>query len=230
MKNKYFLSLLSKILDRFANVWHFIKIDIRNAYYRIRIRKNDEWKTAFRIRYKQFEYQIIFFDLVNASAIFQFYVNDALKSYIDIYCVIYLNDVLIYSNSKEQHWKNVRKILKALLKYRLYVKLKKYIFNRQKVSFLSFVVKQHDIQIKKSRIDVVVEWLESKSVKNILIFLEFARFYRRFVKEFSQIATSLINLIKEIKKSKIHTVFFMIEEARQTFQKLKRMFINASIL
>ena len=84
--------------------------------------------------------------------------------------------------------------------------------------------------MKKSRINAVVEWLESKFVKNILIFLEFARFYRRFVREFSQIATSLIDLIKGIKKSKICIAFFMIEEVRQTFQKLKRVFINVLIL
>ena len=103
MKNKYSLFLLSEILDRFTSARYFIKIDIRNAYHRIRIRKNDEWKTAFRTRYEQFKYQMMFFDLVNTSAIFQFYVNEALKSYIDIYCMMYLNDVLIYSNSKEQH-------------------------------------------------------------------------------------------------------------------------------
>ena len=85
VKNKYSLSILLKTLDRFASAWHFIKIDIRNTYHRIRIRKNDEWKIAFRTRYEQFEYQIISFDLVNTLAIFQSYINNALKSYINIY-------------------------------------------------------------------------------------------------------------------------------------------------
>ena len=100
VKNKYSLSLLSKTLNRFAHAKRFIKIDIRNVYHRIRIRKSDEWKTTFRTRYDQFEYQVMSFELANAFAIFQFYVNHVLKSYIDVFYVIYLNDVLIYSENE----------------------------------------------------------------------------------------------------------------------------------
>ena len=103
VKNKYSLSLLSKTLNRFAHAKRFIKIDIRNVYHRIRIRKNDEWKTTFRTCYDQFEYQVMSFELANAFAIFQFYVNHALKSYIDVFCVMYLDDVLIYSENETQH-------------------------------------------------------------------------------------------------------------------------------
>ena len=103
IKNKYLLSFLSKTLKRFAKARKFIKIDIHNAYHRIWIRKNDEWKIAFRIRYDQFEYQIISFNLVNVFVIFQSYVNRVFKSYINVCCVIYLNDVLIYSKIEKQH-------------------------------------------------------------------------------------------------------------------------------
>ena len=103
IKNKYSLSFFLKMLKQFAKARRFIKIDIHNAYHRIRIRKDDEWKIAFCIRYDQFEYQIMFFDLVNAFITFQLYVNRAFKLYINICCVIYLNDVLIYSKIKKQH-------------------------------------------------------------------------------------------------------------------------------
>ena len=145
IKNKYSFSLLFETLNRFAHVKRFIKLDIRNVYHRIRIRKNDEWKTTFRTRYDQYEYQIMLFELTNAFATFQFYVNEALKSYIDIFCVIYLNDVLIYSKSEKQHWTHVRMILRALLRYRLYAKLSKCAFNRAKITFLRFVIEKNDI-------------------------------------------------------------------------------------
>ncbi len=148
VKNNYSLSLLSETLNHFAHVRHFIKIDIRNVYHRIRIRKSDEWKMTFHTRYDQFEYQMMLFELTNASAIFQFYVNHAFKSFMNICCVIYLNDVLVYSEMKEQHWEHVRKILRALLKYQLYVKLSKCAFNRDEVIFLRFVIKRRDIQMK----------------------------------------------------------------------------------
>ena len=148
IKNKYSLSFFSKTLKRFAKVRRFIKINIRNVYHRIQIRKNDEWKIAFCIRYDQFEYQIMPFNLVNVFVTFQSYVNRALKSYINVYYVIYLNDVLIYSKIEKQHWKNVRKILRALFAHQLYAKFSKCAFNCIEVSFLNFIVNRRDIQMK----------------------------------------------------------------------------------
>ncbi len=185
VKNNYSLSLLSETLNRFTHARHFIKIDICNVYHRIQIRKSDEWKMTFHTRYSQFEYQMMFFELTNASAIFQFYVNHALKSFMNICCMIYLNDVLVYSEMKEQHWKHVHKILRALLKYWLYVKLSKCTFNRSEVIFLRFMLEWRDIQMKQFHINAITSWSEFKSAKNILIFLRFARFYQQFIKEFS---------------------------------------------
>ncbi len=103
---------------------------------------------TFYTRYDQFEYQMMLFELINASAIFQFYVNHALKLFMNICYVIYLNDVLVYSETKEQHWEHVCKILRTLLKYWLYIKLSKYTFNHNKVIFLRFMIKQRNIQMK----------------------------------------------------------------------------------
>ncbi len=141
VKNNYSLFLLFETLNRFAHAKHFIKIDIYNVYHCIQICKNNEWKMIFHTRYNQFEYQMMLFELINASVIFQFYVNHMLKSFMNICCVIYLNDILVYFKTKEQHWEHVCKILRALLKYWLYIKLSKCTFNRSKVIFLRFVIK-----------------------------------------------------------------------------------------
>ena len=101
IKNNYLLSLLFETLKRFVNVKHFIKINIRNIYYQICICEKNEWKIVFRIRYKQYEYQIMFFDFVNVFVIFQFYVNKTFQLYIDVFCVMYLNDVLIYFENEQ---------------------------------------------------------------------------------------------------------------------------------
>ncbi len=177
VKNNYSLFLLSETLNRFAHARHFIKIDICNVYHRIQIHKSNEWKIMFCTRYDQFEYQMMLFELINASAIFQFYVNHMLKSFINICCMIYLNDILVYSETKEQHWEHVCKILHVLLKYWLYVKLSKCTFNRSEVIFLRFVIKRNEIQMKQSYIDAITSWSELESAKNILVFLKFARFY-----------------------------------------------------
>jgi len=119
VKNNYSLFLLSEMLNCFTHVKHFIKIDICNIYHCIWICKSDEWKITFHTCYNQFEYQMMLFELINVSAIFQFYVNHTFKSFMNICCMIYLNDILVYSEMKEQYWKHVCKILRTLLKYLL---------------------------------------------------------------------------------------------------------------
>jgi hypothetical protein len=97
VKNRYLLFLVVETLDRFSGVAVYTKFDFKNVYYRIRIREGDEWKTVFRIRYGHFEYKMISFGFINAPAIFQAYINKVLVDFIDINCVAYLDDILIYS-------------------------------------------------------------------------------------------------------------------------------------
>ena len=230
VKNNYPLPLLSETLERFAHAKHFTKIDIRNAYHRIRIRKGDEWKTSFRTRYGQFEYQVMPFGLANAPATFQSYVNKALKPYIDVFCVVYLDDVLIYSTNEKEHWKHVRLVLKALLAHRLYAKLSKCAFNRSEVTFLGFVVGKDGIKMEQSRIDAISEWPIPECAKDILVFLGFAGFYRRFVRGFSQIAAPLTDLTKGAKKGVAKAKFVWSIEAQEAFDELKRTFTSAPVL
>ena len=103
IKNRYSLPLISETLDRLNEVKRFTKLNLKDAYHRIRIRKGDEWKTAFRTRYDHFEYLIMLFDLINAPATFQTYINKSLTGLINNFCVVYLNDILIYSSSQEEH-------------------------------------------------------------------------------------------------------------------------------
>ncbi len=230
VKNNYSLSLLFETLNCFAHARHFIKINIYNVYHCIWICKSDEWKTTFHTCYDQFEYQMMLFELINASAIFQFYVNHTLKLFINIFCVIYLNDILIYFETKEQHWEHVCKILHVLLKYWLYIKLLKCTFNRSEVIFLRFMIKQRNIQMKQFHINVIINWSELKSAKNIFIFLRFTRFYQQFIKEFFQIIMLLTNLIKNAKKRVMCLLFAMMLKVRKTFERLKAVFVNVFIL
>ena len=94
---------MSEILDRLSSTKIYTKLDLRDAYHHIQIKEGKEWMTAFQTRYRYFKYTVMSFRLVNAPVIFQVYVNHALSNLLDIYCIIYLNDILIFSNSKEEH-------------------------------------------------------------------------------------------------------------------------------
>jgi len=103
----------------------FPKMDLRNAYHLFRIEQGDEYKTAFRTRYCQFEYRVMPFGLRNAPATFQAYIDDCLQPYIDDFAVCYLDDILIYSTNEKQHEDHVQKVLERLHQFGLYCKAEK---------------------------------------------------------------------------------------------------------
>ena len=158
------------------NAAYFIKLDLKNTYHRIKIRKSDEWMTTFRIRYDHFEYAIMFFELVNVSVTFQILINKILRKLINHICVIYLNDILIYFKISEKHWKCVRKIFKRLYQFKLYAKLLKCFFMTQMIEFLEYIINNHNVFMNSRRVKVIQIWFEFKTLHELQIFLEFANF------------------------------------------------------
>ena len=163
----------------------------------MRICEGDEWKTAFRTRYGHFEYQVMSFGLSNAPATFQGYVNKILAEKLDIFVVVYLDDILIYTEDPGQpHVEAVRWVLDQLRKHSLFANLKKCRFHQDEVRFLGYVVLSKGISIEAERIEVVKDWPKPKSVRNIQVFLGFANFYQRFIQGFSRIAAPLTSMLK----------------------------------
>jgi hypothetical protein len=114
VKNRHSLSLISETLNWLSGAKIFIKLDLKDVYHCICICKDNEWKTAFHTHYDHFEYLIMSFELANAPATFQAYINWALAEHMNFICVVYLNDILIYSQSKEKHKHHVCEILEQL--------------------------------------------------------------------------------------------------------------------
>ena len=97
------MPLITKIMDQVTRARYFSKIDLKDAYYRICIRAGDEWKTAFRTCYGHYEFLVVPIGLTNAPATFQAYINKALHGLVDNFCIVYLDDILIFSKTKEEH-------------------------------------------------------------------------------------------------------------------------------
>ena len=125
LKNRYSLPLIKEIIDRLSGAVIFTKINIKNAYYRLRIREGDEWKTAFRTRYGLFKYLVMLFGLINAPASFQTYIYKVLREHLDNFIIVFLDNILIYSRKVKKHQGHVREVLKLLLNAGLYAKLGK---------------------------------------------------------------------------------------------------------
>lgn len=166
-KDRTPLPLISEILDRLSGTKYYTKLDLKDAYHRLRIRGGDEWKTAFRTRYGLFEYLVLPFGLSNAPSTFQAYINYALKGLLDDICIVYLDDILIYSDSLEQHRRHVRAVLERLQQHELFANLGKCEFEVQEVSFLGFVINNQGIHIERDRVEAVASWQEPRSVKDL---------------------------------------------------------------
>ena len=172
----------------------------------MRIREGDEWKTAFRTRYGHFEYQVMPFGLTNAPASFQGFINKILAEKLDIFVIVYLDDILIYiDDDGDGHIAAVRWVLGQLRKYLLYANLKKCRFHQEEVRFLGYVVSSKGIRMEDERIEAVKQWPEPQSVRDIQVFLGFANFYRQFIQGFSRIAAPLTSMMKTSGSTKFLT-------------------------
>jgi hypothetical protein len=175
---------------------YLTKIDLQDSYHRIAIAKEDRWKTAFRTCYGHFEYSVMLFGLTNSPATFQAYINKALSGLVDAICVVYLDDILIYSENLEDHRRHVREVFERLRRFSLFANLKKCSFFQTEVKFLGFIVGREGIRMDPKRVKVITQWPQLKSIHDIQIFLGFVNFYRRFIEGYSHITRLLTELLK----------------------------------
>ncbi len=127
-------------LEQLRTAKYFTKLDLRNAYNLIRIREGDEWKTAFSTISGHYEHLVMPFGLVNSPSVFQAFVNDVFRDMLNRWVIVYIDDILIYSDSYEDHVKQVRSVLQRLLTHQLYAKIEKCEFHQTSVSFLGYVI------------------------------------------------------------------------------------------
>ncbi len=224
VKNTYPLPLMSSAFERLQGASLFTKLDLRNAYHLVRIREGDEWKTTFNTPRGHFEYQVMPFGLSNAPAVFQALVNDVLRDMVDQFIYVYLDDILIFSYSLQDHVQHVRRVLQRLLENGLLVKVEKCVFHAQSVPFLGYIISSEGVRMDPEKIQAVVDWPTPDSRKALQRFLGFANFYRRFIRNYSQLAAPLTAL------TSTKTMFRWSEAADAAFSNLKSRFVSAPIL
>jgi Reverse transcriptase (RNA-dependent DNA polymerase)/RNase H-like domain found in reverse transcriptase len=224
VKDRYALPLADELRDRLSGAKVFTKLDLRGAYNLIRMKKGEEWKTAFRCRYGHFEYQVMPFGLTNAPATCMRMINATLGEYLDRICIAYLDDILVYSKTAKQHVEDVKKILMALFKAQLFCKPEKCAFHQEKVDFLGYVITPGGLSMDPSKVNTILEWEQPTNVKEVQSFLGFANFYRRFIKGYSAIAAPLTELTRKDKD------FEWTTDAQDAFEQLKQDFTRAPIL
>ncbi|KAI4899740.1 hypothetical protein NFI96_016540 [Prochilodus magdalenae] len=221
----YPLPLVPVALEQLRGATIFTKLDLRSAYNLIRVRKGDEWKTAFLTARGHYEYRVMSFGLRNAPSVFQSFINDVLRDMLGRFVIAYIDDILVYSPDLPTHVQHVRRVLSRLLENQLYVKGEKCEFHLSSVSFLGYIISSEGVVMDDRKITAVANWPIPNSIRELQKFLGFANFYRRFIRNFSSVAAPLTSLLKGNAKRLVWN-----PQAGSAFEELKRRFTTAPLL
>ena len=194
VKNSYPLPHTEELFDRLAGARYFSKIDLRSGFHQIFLAPEDRAKTAFRTRYGHFEWTVLPMGLTNAPATFQNVMNSAFRHMLDRCVLVFLDDIVVYSRTLEDHARDVRAVFEQLRKYGLCAKLSKCELFRTEIEFLGHRVGRDGLRVMADKVKAVSDWPQPNNAHDVRSFLGLAGYYRRFVESFSKIAAVLHDL------------------------------------
>src|SRR6201992_377447 len=198
VKDRHPLPRIDETLNQIRGANFFTRLDLRGYFNQIRIKEGDEWKTAFRTRYRLYESLVMPFGLTNAPATAQRFMNDVLREYLDQFCVVYIDDILIYTKgNREEHIEQVKKVLIKLQEAELFIKPEKCEFFVNKTTFLGFIISEDGIEMDPAKINAILDWETPKNVRDVQCFLGFANFYQRFILKYLNLYQPLFNILRK---------------------------------
>ncbi|GBG79714.1 hypothetical protein CBR_g29978 [Chara braunii] len=186
VKNSYPMPRSDELFDRLAGNRFFTKIDLRSGYHQIRVAAADQPKTAFRSRFGHYELTVMPFGLTNAPATFQRVLNDIFRDILEQYVLVYLDDILVYSRTLEEHLRHLRDVLDRLRRHGFYAKLSKCRFAQHKVDFLGHYVSNQGFHMDDVKITAIAEWPAPTSAKQLRIFLGLTSYYSNFIRGYAR--------------------------------------------
>jgi hypothetical protein len=224
IKNKYPLPRIDDLFDQLKDAKVFSKIDLRSGYHQLKVKEEDVQKTAIRTRYGHYKFRVMPFGVTNAPSVFMDLMNRVFHMYLNLFVVVFIDDILIYSTNHQEHEEHLKIVLNVLREKQLFAKLKKCEFWMGKVSFLGHVISKDGITVDPSKVEAVVNWERPTNVHEIRSFLGLAGYYRRFIEGFSNLSGPLTALTKK----NVH--FQWNDKCEASFQELKKRLVTAPVL
>ena len=224
IRNQYPLPRIDELFNQLQGSRVYSKIDLRSGYHQLRVQESDVPKTAFRTRYGHYEFLVMPFGLTNAPAAFLDLMNRVFQPYLDRFVIVFIDDILVYSGSSEDHSEHLRIVLQTLRERQLYAKLSKCQFWLDRVAFLGHVISAEGVSVDPQKIEAVVNWKPPKNVSEVRSFLGLAGYYRKFVEGFSKIAAPLTKLTRKDVK------YDWVDACQQSFEELKSRLTSAPVL
>jgi len=223
-KNKYPLPRIDDLFDQLRGACVFYKIDLRSGYHQLNISNSHIPKTAFTTRYGLYEYTVMSFGLTNAPAYFMYMMNKVFMEYLDKFVVVFIDDILVFSKTKEEHAEHLRLVLQKLREHKLYAKGSKCEFWLEEVSFLGHVVSNGGIAVDPSKVKDVLNWKPPTYVSENRSFLGLAGYYHRFIEGLSKLAKPMTAQLEKSAR------FVWSDQCQASFEKFKKRLTTAPVL
>ncbi|QRV79990.1 Transposon Tf2-1 polyprotein [Ceratobasidium sp. AG-Ba] len=191
IKNAYPLQLVKDLLITLRKAKIFTKLDLRWGYNLVRIKEGDEWKAAFKTKYGLFEPLVMQFGLANAPAVFMHFMNEIFRDLLGITVVVYMDDILIFSETEEEHVNHVSEVLRRLKENKLYCAMEKCTFHVSEIDYLGLIIAPGVVKVDPAKVTKAVKWDTPENVTDIQSFIGFLNFYGDFIEGFRNIAKPL---------------------------------------
>ena len=198
IKNCYPLPRIDDLLDAAQGAKVFTSLDLLSGYHQIRIQPEDVPKTAFRTPLGLFQWKVISFGLTNAPATFQIVMNNVLRPVIGNFALVYLNDILIFSQNKAEHLEHLRTVLQSLRDNHLYAKMFMCIFARTELEFLGHILSGDGLRVDPKKTSAVADWPVRKDVSQLRSFIGMANYFRMFIEHFAQKSMPLAHMLRKV--------------------------------
>lgn len=222
--NRTALPLIKDMLGRLKGAKVFSKLDLKSAFNLLRIREGDEHLTAFRTKYGHYEYNVVPFGFKNAPGTFQGFMNHIFADVLDRGVLAYIDDVLVYAETQEEHDRLLELVLSRLKQHGLAANPAKCVFSVGSVEFLGHVVEADGIRMSPARVKAITEWQTPISLKQLQSFLGVTNFYRSFIPHYSDLAVPLTALTKQ------NAPFVWSPACAESFMRLKSAVASDQVL